>query len=189
MTVSSGPSASRGKKKHFLNKFVVRKNCYGIFILSEKIFNANNRKHRLANRSKFEAFFQSACPLYPNVNGSMPDFDYSYCNRYCEKNEHMEFMYRVIQFPENKSDIKVNKFGKSQNVQCPHYVVLRSCQCDKYKNGTKIGALCEAKKFNKEFISIKDGNSKKLGICIPCDDDSEDSKISKTIEITAKTNG
>uniref|UniRef100_A0A915M0V9 Uncharacterized protein n=2 Tax=Meloidogyne TaxID=189290 RepID=A0A915M0V9_MELJA len=212
MTATSGQTASRGKKKHFLNKFVVRKYCYGYcgcgvclviagFILilfmglnlswyNRAIYYAKERKGLLSARSKFEAYFQSECPIYPFANGSMPEFDYSYCNRYCNKNEHMEFMYRIIK-PNESKEIASNK-----NVKCPYYVVLRPCQCDKFENGTKIDSHCEAKKFNKEFISIsiKEGESetKKLGICIPCEDDSADSKIQKnstTVEPNTKKNG
>uniref|UniRef100_A0A915NSI7 Uncharacterized protein n=1 Tax=Meloidogyne floridensis TaxID=298350 RepID=A0A915NSI7_9BILA len=186
MTATSGQTASRGKKKHFLNKFVVRKYCYGYcgcgvclviagFILilfmglnlswyNRAIYYAKERKGLLSARSKFEAYFQSECPIYPFANGSMPEFDYSYCNRY----------------------------SSNKNVKCPYYVVLRPCQCDKFDNGTKIDSHCEAKKFNKEFISIKEGKTKKLGICIPCEDDSADSKIQKnstTVEPNTKKNG
>uniref|UniRef100_A0A914NJA7 Uncharacterized protein n=1 Tax=Meloidogyne incognita TaxID=6306 RepID=A0A914NJA7_MELIC len=40
------------------------------------IYNAKQRKGLLSARSKFEAYFQSVCPIYPFANGSMPEFDY-----------------------------------------------------------------------------------------------------------------
>nr|CAD2169821.1 unnamed protein product [Meloidogyne enterolobii] len=95
------------------------------------IYYAKERKGLLSARSKFEAYFQSECPIYPFANGSMPEFDYSYCNRYCNKNEHMEFMYRIIKSNESK------EIASNKNVKCPYYVVLRPCQCDKFDNGTK----------------------------------------------------
>ncbi|KAF7632527.1 hypothetical protein Mgra_00008042, partial [Meloidogyne graminicola] len=193
MTVTSGPSTSRGAKRaHWLLKMIVRRNCYICFAitvicvaiatstvitysfwLSDKaieIQNAKLRRERLSNRSKFDAYFQSSCQIFPI---KLPEFDEIYCNRYCEKNVHMEFMYRIIE------DVNIKK--KQNGKDCPHYVVLRSCQQRMFKDGTNITSYCEAKKFNKDFISIEDsgGNNTKTGICIPCKDDADESGVKK----------
>ncbi|KAF7635093.1 hypothetical protein Mgra_00005534 [Meloidogyne graminicola] len=208
MTVTSGPSTSRGAKRaHWLLKMIVRRNCYicfaitvicvaiatstvitysfwlsdkavkyrlkrgKIYFINYNIFlieiqNAKLRRERLSNRSKFDAYFQSSCQIFPT---KLPEFDETYCNRYCEKNVHMEFMYRIIE------DVNIKK--KQNGKDCPHYVVLRSCQQRMFKDGTNITSYCEAKKFNKDFISIEDsgGNNTKTGICIPCRDDADES--------------
>ncbi|KAF7625918.1 hypothetical protein Mgra_00009887, partial [Meloidogyne graminicola] len=110
--------------------------CTYSFWLSDKVIeiqNAKLRRERLSNRI--------------------------YCNRYCEKNVHMEFMYRIIE------DVNIKKNKMARIVPIMLFLDHANRECSKME---QILLIVRLKNSIKTFISIEDSVVIKTGICIPC---------------------
>ncbi|KAL3101875.1 hypothetical protein niasHS_003284 [Heterodera schachtii] len=129
-----------------------------------------NKQSALKSRSDIEAFYEIDCPIYSD-NSKLPDkwdqFDLAFCNRYCDRNQMFEFMYRQLD-PNRKSSAKSKD---NQELMCPIYVEFKQCQMEE-------GGHCEEKLFSEEFTefvqqggggdtSSKEGNET-IGTCVPC---------------------